>query len=124
MTFTLKSYVEERVPAWVECEHRFNTKDIPAPVMIPGPKYCILCNGAGGKWHESLECRSSHPRAEAHLTGNPHTGEYYATKSSFLVRRWEICTTRNHPILIDAETSELIHMEPCENCTAGEWGVE
>lgn len=52
---------------------------------------CERCNGDGGAWHEALECRSSHPEAQAHLTGCDHGRDCWASKDDLLTQLFDCC---------------------------------
>ncbi len=60
MSWSNVHYKKLTVPAaWVECDYCYRGKVI--DTSQPDCKNeCPLCNGDGGKWHEALECRSSH----------------------------------------------------------------
>ncbi len=119
MTLTLKSFVEDRVPAWVECdpcqgEGFFIEGSIPGNIE---QIMCDDCNGAGGAWHEAVEvCGRFHwplekPMTHAHIDG---TNYPVVTKSSYLVRKW---TCPDH-------LGTKKDLKLCDKCTASKWEVE
>ena len=115
--FTLKQTIEERVPAWEECE-------------CVGSGYtfqCGGCQGSGGKWHEAVS--NAHSRIKW-PDGEPvrylmvgGIGINRVTKSSTLVREWECGAVL--PLRLGLHMNmDTGNVEPCDKCTASPWRVE
>ena len=84
MTWPDVHYKKLTVPAWEVCE----LCDGLGPAK---PEGCGMCRSDGGKWNEALECRSSHPEAQAHLIGAPYTDDCWATRSTILFQLYDPC---------------------------------
>ena len=123
MTFTLMPRkVEERVPArevcancggkgiFAPCQHVGCHNHISHPCECCGriQGKCKVCQGSGGKWHEAMYFNKITPDVpRIDLGDNYPTEERYIpiTKSSFLVREWDVCK--------ECHATGNKHCEPC-----------